>query len=661
MSSLTVELKTPVTGVYQQPIGLFINGEWVESVDKKRFEVINPATEEVITSVAEGNEKDIDLAVSAARKAFDTTWKLVTPQGRGLLLLKLADLAEENKEILAAVESLDNGKSINNARGDVGAVIGCLRYYAGWADKIEGKTIDIAPDMFHYTRSEPIGVCGQVIPWNFPLLMFAWKIGPALATGNCVIMKTAEQTPLSGLVFTELIRQAGFPAGVFNLVSGFGKTAGAALASHMDVDKIAFTGSTVVGRQIMKAAASSNLKKVTLELGGKSPNIVFDDADIEEAISWVNFGIYYNHGQCCCAGTRIFVQEGIYDKFLQAFKKRAAENKVGDPFAEDTFQGPQVSQLQYDRIMSYIQSGKEEGAIVETGGERHGDKGYFIQPTIFSNVRGDMKIMQEEIFGPVCAISKFKDEQEVIDLAHDTNYGLAAAVHTSSLNTAIRVSNALKAGTVWVNCYNMLHHQLPFGGYKESGIGRELGEAALANYTQNKHNGQEISDADKPAGPATPVKTRGKRQSTGSVPGSSSKKRAKYDDSESDDEFQRMDKTAEEFGWAFGFRMVFVHKMSRRSVSHDDGGVGDGVGDGIRNIYIYIIDGHLVVVKLYHKIRNNTGEQRPVLYYLPDRTGRLVVQYLVMVRPFLQPKYWLMVTSADGNLPAGTFDSTHPC
>ncbi|KAJ4186812.1 aldehyde dehydrogenase (NAD(P)(+)) ald5 [Fusarium falciforme] len=483
---LTVKLETPLTGAYEQPIGLFINGQWVESVDKKKLEVVNPSTEEVITSVFEGTEKDVDLAVSAARTAFETTWKRSTPEDRGRLLYKLADLAEENKELLAAVESLDNGKSINNARGDVAAVIGCLRYYAGWADKIEGKTIDIAPNMFHYTRSEPLGVCGQIIPWNFPLLMFAWKIGPALATGNTVVMKTAEQTPLSGLVFTQFIQQAGFPPGVFNLVTGTGKVAGAAITSHMDVDKVAFTGSTVVGRQIMKAAAMSNLKKVTLELGGKSPNIVFNDANVEEAVDWVNFGIYYNHGQVCCAGSRVFVQEGIYDKFLEAFKKRAQQNKVGDPFQEETFQGPQVSKLQYDRVMSYIDSGKAEGATVVTGGSRHGEKGYFIQPTIFSDVRPDMKIMQEEIFGPVCSIAKFKDEEEALQMAHDTTYGLAAAVHTQDLTTAIRMSNALQAGTVWVNCFNLLHHALPFGGFKESGIGRELGEAALANYTQNK-------------------------------------------------------------------------------------------------------------------------------------------------------------------------------
>ncbi|KAL6881774.1 aldehyde dehydrogenase domain-containing protein [Trichoderma longibrachiatum] len=484
--ALTVELNTPITGPYTQPIGLFINNEFVESVDKKKFEVINPATEEVITSVCEGTEKDVDLAVAAARKAFNTTWRTTSPGERGRLMLKLADLAEKNLELLAAVESLDNGKSITMAKGDVGAVVGCIRYYGGWADKIEGKTLDIAPDMFNYTRPEPLGVCGQIIPWNFPLLMLAWKIGPALATGNTIVMKSAEQTPLSALVFAGLVKEAGFPPGVFNLISGFGKTAGAAIAAHMDIDKVAFTGSTMVGRSIMKAAAASNLKKVTLELGGKSPNIVFNDADIEQAISWVNFGIYYNHGQTCCAGTRIFVQEGIYDKFLEAFKERAQKNKVGDPFHHETFQGPQVSQLQFDRIMGYIQSGKEEGAKVEVGGERHGDKGYFIKPTVFSNVHPDMKIMREEIFGPVAAIAKFKDEEEVIRMGNDTNYGLAAAVHTRDLNTAIRVSNALQAGTVWVNCYNLLHHQMPFGGYKESGIGRELGEAALANYTQNK-------------------------------------------------------------------------------------------------------------------------------------------------------------------------------
>jgi aldehyde dehydrogenase (NAD+) len=316
--------------------------------------------------------------------------------------------------------------------------------------------------------------------------MFSWKISPALAAGCTIVLKTAEQTPLSALYAAKLIKEAGFPPGVVNIISGYGKTAGAALAAHMDVDKIAFTGSTLVGRTIMKAAASSNLKKVTLELGGKSPNIIFNDADIDQAVSWVNFGIYFNHGQCCCAGSRIYVQEDIYDEFLAKFTARAKKNVVGDPFGADTFQGPQVSKLQFDRIMSYIEAGKEAGAKIETGGVRKGDKGYFIEPTIFSNVTEDMKISQEEIFGPVCSITKFKTKEEVIALGNNSAYGLAAAVHTTNLNNALEVSNKLRAGTVWVNQYNMLHHQLPFGGYKESGIGRELGEAALENYLETK-------------------------------------------------------------------------------------------------------------------------------------------------------------------------------
>lgn len=491
----SIHLETPATGKYEQPTGLFINNEWVKGVDGKTFEVINPSTEKVICSVHEATEKDVDIAVAAARKAFETTWRQVTPEQRGKYLVKLGDLVEKNLELLAAVESLDNGKAFSMAKGDVAAVAGCLRYYGGWADKIEGKVIDTNHETFSYTKQEPVGVCGQIIPWNFPLLMWAWKIGPAIAAGNTVVLKTAEQTPLSALVAATLVKEAGFPPGVINIISGFGKVAGAAISSHMDVDKVAFTGSTVVGRQIMKAAAGSNLKKVTLELGGKSPNIVFNDADIENAISWVNFGIFFNHGQCCCAGSRVYVQDGIYDKFVERFKARAQQNKVGDPFKGDTFQGPQVSQIQYDRIMGYIDEGKKAGAKVEIGGGRHGSEGYFIQPTIFSNVKPDMKIMQEEIFGPVCSIAKFSTEEEILKTANNTNYGLAAAVHTANLNTAIRVSNGLRAGTVWVNCYNMLHHQLPFGGYKESGIGRELGEAALSNYTQTKTVSIRLGDA----------------------------------------------------------------------------------------------------------------------------------------------------------------------
>jgi len=491
----SIKLKTPATGEYDQPTGLFINNEFVEAADGKTFEVINPTDESVICSVQEATEKDVDIAVAAARKAFEGDWRKVTPGERGRLLIKLADLFEKNLQQLAAVEALDNGKALTMAMGDVGACAGVFRYYGGWADKIEGKVVDTSHDTFNYIKKEPIGVCGQIIPWNFPLLMWSWKIGPAIAAGNTVVIKTAEQTPLSALLAATLITEAGFPPGVINVISGFGKVAGAAISSHMDIDKVAFTGSTVVGRQIMKAAASSNLKKVTLELGGKSPNIVFDDADIDNAISWVNFGIFFNHGQCCCAGSRIYVQEGIYDKFLQRFKERAQNNAVGDPFDQKTFQGPQVSQVQFDRIMSYIDAGKQAGATVEIGGNRKGDKGFFIEPTIFSNVTEDMKIVQEEIFGPVCSISKFSTKEEAIKLGNSTTYGLAAALHTKNLNTALEVSNALKAGTVWVNTYNTLHHQLPFGGFKESGIGRELGEAALDNYVQTKTVSIRLGDA----------------------------------------------------------------------------------------------------------------------------------------------------------------------
>ncbi|KAI9728565.1 MAG: aldehyde dehydrogenase (NAD(P)(+)) ald5 [Cirrosporium novae-zelandiae] len=492
--SLSVKIKTAQCE-YEQPTGLYINGEFIKGIDGKTFETINPSTEKPICSVHEATEQDVDVAVKAARECFENHWRDAIPEQRGKLLVKLSELFERDSDILASIEALDNGKAFNMAKVDVSMSASCLRYYGGWADKVEGKVIDTSPDTFNYTKSEPIGVCGQIIPWNFPLLMWAWKIGPAIACGNTVVIKTAEQTPLSGLYAAKLVQEAGFPPGVINVITGFGRTAGAAIAKHMDIDKVAFTGSTPVGRQIMKDAASSNLKKVTLELGGKSPNIVFDDADIDNAISWVNFGIFFNHGQCCCAGSRIYVQEGIYDKFLARFKERAHKNVVGDPFGKDTFQGPQVSKLQFDRIMGYIEHGKQEGAKVEVGGQRVGDTGYFIQPTIFSGVNENMKIMKEEIFGPVSSIAKFSTEEEVIKLGNGTNYGLAAGVHTSNLSRALRVSSALKAGTVWVNTYNTLHHQLPFGGFKESGIGRELGEAALSNYCQTKTVSIRLGDA----------------------------------------------------------------------------------------------------------------------------------------------------------------------
>ncbi|KAL3455840.1 aldehyde dehydrogenase [Aspergillus heterothallicus] len=494
MSDLTATIETPITK-YEQPLGLFINNEFVKGAEGKTFEVINPTNEKVITSVHEATEKDVDTAVAAARAAFEGAWRQVTPSERGRYLNKLADLMERDIDTLAAIESLDNGKAFTMAKGDTANAIGCLRYYAGWADKIHGQTIDTNPETLTYTRHEPIGVCGQIIPWNFPLLMWSWKIGPAVAAGNTVVLKTAEQTPLSALYAAKLIKEAGFPAGVVNIISGFGRVAGAAISSHMDVDKVAFTGSTLVGRTILQAAAKSNLKKVTLELGGKSPNIVFDDADIDNAISWSNFGIFFNHGQCCCAGSRILVQEGIYDKFVERFKERAAKNKLGNPFEQDTFQGPQVSQLQFDRIMEYINHGKQSGATVAVGGDRHGDEGYFIQPTVFTDVTSDMKIAQEEIFGPVVTVQKFKDEAEAIKIGNSTEYGLAAAVHTKNVNTAIRVSNALKAGTVWINNYNMISYQAPFGGFKQSGLGRELGSYALENYTQVKTVHYRLGDA----------------------------------------------------------------------------------------------------------------------------------------------------------------------
>ncbi|KAI5817189.1 aldehyde dehydrogenase domain-containing protein [Pyronema omphalodes] len=480
----TIELPNGVK--YEQPLGLFINNEWVAATEGATFEVINPATEKVICSVQEAREADIDIAVKAARAAFEGAWAATPPSTRGKYMLKLADLMEENLLLLASVESLDNGKSITLAKGDVAMAAGCLRYYGGFADKIHGKVIDTMPGTLNYTKSEPIGVCGQIIPWNFPLLMWSWKVGPALATGNTIVLKTAEQTPLSALVCANLVKEAGFPPGVLNIVSGLGRVAGAAISSHMDIDKVAFTGSTLVGRTIMKAAADSNLKKVTLELGGKSPNIVFKDADLDKAVEWANMGIFFNHGQTCCAGSRIYVQEEVYDTFVEKFKARIAKNKLGDPFAEDTFQGPQVSALQFERVMGYIEAGKAEGATVLTGGKRFGETGYFIEPTIFADVKMDMKIMQEEIFGPVASIAKFKDIDEIVAVGNGTPYGLAAAVHTKDIKTAMEVTNRLKAGTTWVNMYNILSTQLPFGGFKESGIGRELGKAALANYTQTK-------------------------------------------------------------------------------------------------------------------------------------------------------------------------------
>ncbi|GAB5590041.1 aldehyde dehydrogenase (NAD(P)(+)) ald5 [Umbelopsis nana] len=464
--------------------GLFINNEFVAGDSK--IDTINPANGKVIASVEAAGKEQVDAAVDAAEKAYDEVWSKVTPQKRRDLMLKLASLIDRDFEELAQIESLDNGKGISLARGfDVRELAECIRYYAGWTDKVHGKVIE-TEGVLSYTRHEPIGVCGAIIPWNFPLLMFAWKIAPALATGNVVVIKTSELTPLSALKVASLAKEAGFPPGVLNVITGYGHITGDLLARHKKLGKIAFTGSTNVGRLVMKAAAESNLKKVTLELGGKSPNIIFDDADLDLAIKWSFRGVFFNHGQTCCAGTRIYVQEGIYDKFIEKFKAHTSQTPIGHPQDDTTFQGPQVSQTQYDRIMGYIDSGKKEGATVTLGGNRWGTEGYYVEPTIFTDVREDMTIMKEEIFGPVVCVSKFKDEEEAVKLANNTNYGLASAIFSESNRRCIEVAKRIKAGTVWVNCVNVLHANTPFGGYKESGIGRENGEYALDNYTQVK-------------------------------------------------------------------------------------------------------------------------------------------------------------------------------
>jgi aldehyde dehydrogenase (NAD+) len=467
---------------------LLINNRWVASESGETFGTVNPSTGEEICQVAAADVVDVDKAVQAARAAFEHgPWRKMNASERGRLLHRLADLIEKNADELARLESLDNGKPFSVAKAvDVAKTVACYRYFGGWADKVHGKTIPIDGNFFCYTRHEPIGVVGQIIPWNYPMLMQAWKLAPALATGNTVVMKPAEETPLSALRIGELILEAGFPEGVVNLVPGFGPTAGAAISRHMDIDKVAFTGSTAVGRLIMEAAAKSNLKGVTLEMGGKSPNIIFEDVELDEAVEGAHLGLFSNQGQVCCAGSRVFVEETIYDRFVEKSVARAEKRTVGDPFDPKTDQGPQVNQGQFDRVMGYIDSGRNEGATLACGGERVGDRGYFVQPTVFADVQDNMTIAQEEIFGPVMSIIPFKDLAEVVTRANRTVYGLAAGVWTRDIKKAHAVANSLRAGTVWVNCYNILDTRAPFGGFKQSGIGRELGEYGLQQYTEVK-------------------------------------------------------------------------------------------------------------------------------------------------------------------------------
>jgi phenylacetaldehyde dehydrogenase len=466
---------------------MLIGGQWVEAASGKTFATIDPATEQEIVQVAHGEAEDIDRAVGAARRAFqEGPWPSVTPSERGQIIWRLADLLNAHADEFAELEALDNGKPLSVARtADVPLAVDLFRYMAGWATKIEGDTIPISvPGTLAYTLLEPVGVVGQIIPWNFPLLMAAWKLGPALTAGCTVVLKPAEQTPLSVLRLGELFQEAGLPDGVLNIVTGFGD-AGAHLAAHPGVDKVAFTGSTEVGKLVVQAA-SGNLKKVSLELGGKAPLVIYRDADIDRAIANASLAAFFNHGQCCTSGSRLYVERDVYDAVVDGIASEAKKIKVAPAFDPGSQMGPLISRDQFDRVAGYLAAGFADGASAVAGGGRYGDKGYFVEPTVLTNVSPDMSIAREEIFGPVLPAMPFDDPREIAAAANDTNYGLAAGVWTKDISKAHKTAALVRAGTVWINTYHVYDAALPFGGYKESGWGREMGHEALRNYLESK-------------------------------------------------------------------------------------------------------------------------------------------------------------------------------